>query len=277
MLCSSAFPDASWQAGKGSATAPHQKGKGKSTTKNSQPASQPASSIPKGGKSKGRGKKKGQRKGSAREADAETEGLEHEWGEETGLVERFVPPVPPGAEPTDFLMCVCVYPRCVEPSGEEGQKTCAAHLVETCPMRPSAAYVGGNAPNDSKVSWPIFDTGASHTLLPTSELTKSQIERAKRLYVKLASGIAKATYVDGTLFCKVVDRWLLSVGQLTRILGCRFERGLDGPTLTLEVGKQTVLTDTCVVHNKFSLRDLRTLSSQPPEGRLGIQHGGTRS
>jgi hypothetical protein len=83
--------------------------------------------------------------------------------------------------------------------------------------------------DESMKSWPIFDTGASHMLLPHTELTADQTRRAKRTHVKLAAGFARAAYVDETLYCARVSRWLLSVGQLNAVLGMVIVWDADGP------------------------------------------------
>ena len=70
---------------------------------------------------------------------------------------------------------------------------------------------------------PIFDTGATHCLLPVALLSAENAEQAKKIYLRVASqATQKALLFNNIIYAKNVGRPLLSVGQLKNMLDLRF-------------------------------------------------------
>jgi hypothetical protein len=103
-------------------------------------------------------------------------------------------------------------------------------------------------------SWPLLDTGASHTLLPFTTMTKDEALRAKKLYLRLAAGKpTKALIVDDTLFAVEVSRWLFSVGQLRHLLGISFAWGDRGAELHIMIEGVSYLMLRAKEHHNLPL------------------------
>ena len=70
---------------------------------------------------------------------------------------------------------------------------------------------------------PILDTGATHCLLPFSWLSRDQIDNAKRIYLRVASGSkVKALLREIVIHCPSANRPLISVGQMKAMMDIRF-------------------------------------------------------
>ena len=60
---------------------------------------------------------------------------------------------------------------------------------------------------------PILDTGATHCLLPLSQLTNEQSLSSKKIHLKVASGATvRALLYQNVMYCATVSRPLISVG-----------------------------------------------------------------
>ena len=98
---------------------------------------------------------------------------------------------------------------------------------------------------------PIFDTGATHCLLPLRRLTPDQAAFAKRIHLKVASGTSvRALLYNNLIYCKTVSRPLISVGQLKAMLDVRFIWSDSSPLLVAcSGGLKYILVESAVIHH----------------------------
>eukprot|EP00971_Amphidinium_carterae_P032539 640725-Amphidinium_carterae.1 len=84
---------------------------------------------------------------------------------------------------------------------------------------------------------PILDTGASHCLLPVAHLTAEETELASRVHLRVANGaLTRALMYQNIIYAKRVPRPLVSVGQVTQVLGLTFEWSSSTSRLLLNEG-----------------------------------------
>ena len=98
---------------------------------------------------------------------------------------------------------------------------------------------------------PILDTGATHCLLPFSWLPRDQIDNAKRIYLRVASGSkVKALLWENVIYCPSANRPLISVGQMKAMMDIRFIWDDSCPYVILcDAGKRYVIIRASILHH----------------------------
>ena len=98
---------------------------------------------------------------------------------------------------------------------------------------------------------PILDTGATHCLLPLKWMTHEHAESCKKIHLKVASGATvRALLHENVIYCSIVSRPLVSVGQLKGMLDLRMIWDDSSPKIiACSGGLRYILIEAAVFHN----------------------------
>ena len=116
-------------------------------------------------------------------------------------------------------------------AGDDGEPPASRHMAAAVSVSYAGAMLDAGELDDGKFY--LFDSGATHVLLPTSLLTGEDKRRAARIRLRLAAGKdTVGLVVDGEIYAPGVSRCLLPAGRICKLLGVTFMWDDLGPRLT---------------------------------------------
>ena len=123
-----------------------------------------------------------------------------------------------------------------EPEGETSDHSAGSVKHEAAAVSMASALIASSCTEDY-----LFDSGATHVLLPLSALAKEHTQESSKIYMRLAAGAGTIGRVyKGEVFAKGVTKALLPAGRICRYLGVRFAWDEYGPRL-LAKGRKAML------------------------------------
>ncbi len=116
-------------------------------------------------------------------------------------------------------------------AGDDGETPASRHVAAAVSVSYAGAMADAMELDDGKFY--LFDSGATHVLLPMKMLEGDDKKRAAKIRLRLAAG--KDTIglvVDGEIYATGVSRCLLPAGRVCKLLGVTFVWDDLGPRLT---------------------------------------------
>ncbi len=115
-------------------------------------------------------------------------------------------------------------------AGEDGETPTSRHMAAAV----SVSYAGAMADAmELDEKFYLFDSGATHVLLPMKMLEGNDKKRAAKIRLRLAAGRdTVGLVVDGEIYASGVSRCLLPAGRICKLLGVTFVWDDLGPRLT---------------------------------------------